>query len=111
MRDMARGPEAKVQDAVVRYARSVGCKAYKFESPGNSGVPDFLFSHINSGPFFMEFKAPGAKPRPLQEIRQSEMADAGCVVFGCVSSVQIGKEIVDDMVNRAKLRHLPVPGL
>ena len=108
---MPRGPEAKIQDAVVAHARSVGCKAYKFESPGNSGVPDFMFTHINCGPFFVEFKAPGAKERPLQVIRQAEMADAGCVVYASVDNVRVGKEIIDDMVNRAKPRHKPVPGL
>lgn len=108
---MARGPEAKIQDDVVRYSRSVGCVAYKFESPGKSGVPDFLFSHINCGPFLMEFKAPGQSPRPLQLIRQAEMADGGFTVFSCVDNRLMGYEIIDDMIARAPLRHRPVLGL
>lgn len=109
---MPRGPESKIQSAATKYARSLGCVTYKFESPGHAGVPDYMLSHINCGPFFMEFKAPGGKQRPLQDIRQSEMADAGCTVFPCVDSLRIAKEIIDDMVNRApNPRHKAVAGL
>lgn len=108
---MPRGPEAKIQDASVKYARKMGCMAIKLESSTYSGLPDFMFSHINCGPFLMEFKAPGKLPRPLQIERQRQMADAGFTVFSCVSSTRVAQEIIEDMVNRAVLRHKPVAGL
>lgn len=94
---MPRGPEAKIQDAVVAHARATGYIAYKFESPNKPGVPDFLFSHPACGPFWVEFKAPGGKPRPLQVVRQAEMAKAGCLVFN-VASARAGTELLDEMV-------------
>lgn len=108
---MPRGPEAKIQDASVKNARKMGCMAIKLDSTTYSGLPDYLFSHINCGPFLMEFKAPGSVPRPLQIERQKQMADAGFVVFSCVSSTRVAAEIVEDMVNRRKPRHKPVAGL
>lgn len=85
--------------------------AIKLESSTYSGLPDFMFSHVNCGPFLIEFKAPGKAPRPLQIERQSQMAQAGFTVFSCVSSTRVAQEIIDDMIARRVLRHKPVPGL
>ncbi|PTY76688.1 nuclease, partial [Heyndrickxia sporothermodurans] len=41
-------------------------RAYKFESPGNAGVPDRLVILPGGRVFFIELKAPGKKSRPLQ---------------------------------------------
>jgi hypothetical protein len=40
--------------------------AYKFESPGNSGVPDRLVLLPDGKIYFVELKAPGKKPRPFR---------------------------------------------
>lgn len=108
---MPRGPEAKIQDAVVKYARKCGLMAIKLESSSLNGLPDFMFSHINCGPFFMEFKAPGSKPRPLQLERHQQMADCGFTVFSCVDSARIGMEIIDAMIERRVPETKPVAGL
>ena len=94
---MAHGPERKIQDKAVKHARSVGCFAVKFESNTAVGVPDFLFSHANCGVFFIEFKAPGQKPKPHQVSRMAEMGAAGCRCFWTDSSRK-AIEIIDKMV-------------
>lgn len=88
MRETGKGG---VQDRCVKYARDQGWYARKFKSPANKAVPDFLFakrvSHIKDGivsdkrlSFFVEFKAPGKKPTPLQLEEHAEMRAAGLVV-------------------------------
>lgn len=108
---MPRGPEAKIQDTVVKYARKKQVMAIKLESSNTNGLPDYLFSHIDCGPFLMEFKAPGRAPRPLQVVRQQEMADHGFTVFPCVDSVRMGMEIIDAMIARRVPETKPVAGL
>ena len=44
----------------------IGGKAYKFVSPGNNGVPDRLVCLPGGRVVFVELKAPGQGPRPLQ---------------------------------------------
>lgn len=58
--------ESKIERAVCAYAKKKGMEVYKFVSPGRSGVPDRIFIHHGSI-LFIEFKAPGQKPRPLQQ--------------------------------------------
>lgn len=56
-------------------------RAYKFESPGNSGVPDRLVLLPGGRVFFIELKAPGKKSRPLQVAQQRKIASLGCEVL------------------------------
>lgn len=60
------GPEAKVEAAIVRYAKSKGCLVYKFTSPSRRSVPDRLFITPNGVVGFLEIKAPGKEPTPAQ---------------------------------------------
>jgi hypothetical protein len=55
--------------------------AYKFESPGNSGVPDRLVILPGGRVYFIELKAPGKKSRPLQIAQQRKIASLGCPVL------------------------------
>ena len=43
-----------------------GCKAIKFEDPGEAGAPDRLVITPMGLTFFVEFKQPGEKPRRNQ---------------------------------------------
>lgn len=54
--------EVYLRDAVQR----AGGRAYKFVSPGNNGVPDRLVCLPGGQAVFVELKAPGKPPRPLQ---------------------------------------------
>lgn len=104
---MPRGPEAKIQDAVVKQARAWRFVAFKLESNSMSGVPDYFFSHVESGPFLIEFKSPTGSPSKIQAARHVELAKAGVRVF-VVKSIRVGKEILEDMMWGADLRHKPV---
>lgn len=59
--------EKKLRDKI----KQSGGRAYKFVSPGNSGVPDRIIVMPGAKIYFVEMKRPGEKPRKLQE-RQIE---------------------------------------
>lgn len=56
-----------------------GC-AYKFVSPGMSGVPDRLVVLPGNAVGFVELKAPGKKSRPEQCYQQRKLENLGCYV-------------------------------
>jgi hypothetical protein len=60
--------------------RKAGGKAYKFVSPGNDGVPDRLVVFPGGRIYFVELKAPGKKPRPLQVKQMRDLKNFGCDV-------------------------------
>ena len=76
--------EREVERRLVEEVRKRGGKALKFVSPGHGGVPDriVLLPHGRMG--FVEVKAPGEKPRPLQ-VR----------VFGWLRKLGFIVEVVD----------------
>lgn len=47
--------------------KTIGGRAYKFVSPGNTGVPDRMVCLPGGRIAFVELKAPGKKPTALQE--------------------------------------------
>lgn len=68
--------ESLVEKAVCKHAQTLGFLVYKFVSPGQKGVPDRLFlrkGHV----IFVEFKAPGEAPDPMQEEQHKRLRDAG----------------------------------
>lgn len=81
--------EEKLRDAV----RRAGGKAYKFTSPGNDGVPDRLLVMPGGRIGFVEVKAPGKKPTPLQQARIRELEELGCLVQVLDHSEDIQKAI------------------
>lgn len=59
-------PEETVETHLRDRAEALGFLCYKFTSPGNNGVPDrILIGH--GATIFVETKAPGGKPRKLQQ--------------------------------------------
>lgn len=81
--------EVYLRDQVKKH----GGKAYKFESPGNDGVPDRLVIFPKNGVYFVELKAPGKKPRPLQIKQMAVLSSLGCDV-----RVIDSKEQVDEFI-------------
>lgn len=78
--------------------KKAGGKAYKFESPGNDGVPDRIVIFPQNRIHFVELKAPGKKPRPLQVKQMNTLTDFGCSVL-----VIDSKKGVDDFIKWVKL--------
>lgn len=71
-------------------ARKRGGIALKFTSPGMDGMPDRLILMPGGRMAFVEVKAPGRKPRPLQESRHSMLRRLGFRVYVLDSREQIG---------------------
>lgn len=58
--------ESKIEKKLVSLVRRSGGECLKFVSPGNAGVPDRIVMMPHGKIHFVELKAPGEKPRPLQ---------------------------------------------
>lgn len=69
--------EKDVEAYLVRRVKELGGVAYKFVSPGHAGVPDRLICLPGGLAWFVELKAPGKKPRPLQEVELRKLRDLG----------------------------------
>ena len=72
------------------YIESHGGLALKFISPGFAGVPDRLVLMPGGKMCFMELKAPGRKPRPLQVRRIKQLRALGFKVFVVDGKEKIG---------------------
>jgi hypothetical protein len=58
--------ERDIEQHLVKAIAKLGGKAYKWSSPSNRAVPDRICFLPNGGLVFIECKATGKKPTPLQ---------------------------------------------
>ena len=72
-----RDVEAYLRDQI----KQLGGIAYKFTSPGNTGVPDRLVLLPGGRVVFVELKAPGKKSTPIQLRQQRRIQDLGFQVL------------------------------
>lgn len=72
--------EREVEQALVRQVRKHGGIAPKLTSPANAGMPDRLIILPPGKVCFIEVKAPGKKPRPLQLRQMDRLTNLGCMV-------------------------------
>lgn len=86
--------EQKFREAV----KAVGGVAVKFTSPGWDGMPDRLALLPGGRMAFVEVKAPGEKPRPLQAARHRMLRRLGFKVYVLDDEEQIGG-IIDEIKN------------
>lgn len=68
--------ESDVERYLVDRITSLGGLCWKFTSPGTAGVPDRIVI-MNNQVIFVEVKAPGEEPRPLQIKRFRQIEDKG----------------------------------
>lgn len=73
--------------------KAAGGLAVKFTSPGFDGVPDRLALLPGGRMAFVEVKAPGKKPRPLQLARHRQLRQLGFKVYVLDDEGQIEKII------------------
>ena len=86
--------EKEIEKKVCDYAKSKGCLVYKFVSPAHRGVPDRMFVTQAGKVFFIEFKALGKKPTPLQLHEMKKMEDSN-VSVSWTDNVSVGKMLID----------------
>ena len=78
--------ESKLTNAV----KQNGGVCWKFTSPGTAGVPDRIVLMPKGHIAFVEVKAPGEKPRPLQLKRKRMLEGLGFPVYVVDNIEQIG---------------------
>ena len=90
--------EKTIEQKLVTAVKKQGGICPKFVSPGFDGMPDRLVL-LPFGRFaFVEVKAPGEKPRPLQLARHRLLSRLGFRVYVLDSEEQIGG-VLDEIEN------------
>ena len=88
--------EKTIEQKIVTAVKKAGGICPKFVSPGFDGMPDRLLLLPHGRFAFVEVKAPGEKPRPLQLARHRLLRCLGFKVYVLDSEEQIGG-IIDEI--------------
>ena len=82
--------EKSIEQKLVREVKAAGGICPKLACPGYDGMPDRMVLLPNGRLGFVEVKAPGKKPRPLQTARHEMLTRLGFKVYVLDSQEQIG---------------------
>ena len=82
--------EKTIEKKLIIAAKDMGGIAPKFISPGLDGMPDRIVLLPGGRMGFVEVKAPGKVPRPLQEARHRMLRMLGFKVYVLDTVDQIG---------------------
>ena len=85
--------ESEIEKYLRERVEELSGKAYKFISPGNSGVPDRMICLPKGRIYFVELKTSGKSPRPLQLLQIKRLRELGFSVY-----VIDSKEKVDRLI-------------
>lgn len=85
--------EKTLEHKFVMEVKRAGGLALKLVSPGFDGMPDRLLLMDGGRAAFVEVKAPGKKPRPLQRARHQLLRRMGFHVFVLDEESQISRII------------------
>ena len=88
--------EKTVEQKLVAAVKKMGGICPKWVSPGFDGMPDRIVLLPGAKIGFVEVKAPGEKPRPLQLSRHRLLRRLGFSVYVLDGAEQIGG-IIDDI--------------
>ena len=91
--------EKEIENYLVRKIKNKKGIAYKFTSPGNSGVPDRLCLLPNGKIFFVELKSPGKKPRALQVNQITKIMSLGQRVYVVDSKEKVDEVLETELFN------------
>lgn len=91
--------EKAIEAKLVKAVKIMGGLAPKFVSPGLDGMPDRLLLLPNGQVAFVEVKAPGKKPRPLQVRRKRQLEALGFSVYVLDDEGRIGG-MLDEIMER-----------
>ncbi|WMJ87771.1 VRR-NUC domain-containing protein [Anaerocolumna sp. MB42-C2] len=81
--------EKLIEQKLVKTVKRMGGIAPKFISPGFDGMPDRIVLLPNEKIGFVEIKALGGKPRPLQLARHRMLRELGFQVYVLDEETQI----------------------
>jgi len=89
--------EKEIEKKLTLEAKKRGGLALKFISPGFDGMPDRIVLMPKGKIAFVEVKAPGKHPRPLQMARHKLLRSLGFKVFVLDDEKEIHK-IIDNIL-------------
>jgi hypothetical protein len=72
--------ESAIEKALKKRVEALGGLCEKFVSPGRRSVPDRILTFPNGVIIFVELKAPGKEPTPLQQRDHARRRALGCDV-------------------------------
>lgn len=90
--------ETLIEHQLIHAIQAHGGLCWKWIAPGTTGVPDriaILPSHQDAEIIFIEVKAPGQKPRPIQTYRINQLKKLGAHVY-IIDSPQAIKQMLSD---------------
>lgn len=73
--------ESDIEKKLVQGVKAVGGRAYKFVSPGNSGVPDRLVALPGGRIEFVELKTETGRLSKLQQHQIRQLNALGCATY------------------------------
>ena len=82
--------EKLIEQKLIRAVKAAGGVAVKFVSPGYDGMPDRIVLLPGGKMAFVEVKAHGMKPRPLQIRRHGMLKRLGFLMYVLDDEKQIG---------------------
>lgn len=85
--------EKEIEAALVKTVKKIG--GFSLKQTGMAGIPDRLILLPDGKCAFVELKAPGEKPRKLQEIRMKQLRKLGFKCYVIDGVEQIKKAIYD----------------
>ena len=88
--------EKQIENMLTRSVKKAGGIALKFVSPGFAGIPDRLVLLPDGMCAFVELKAPGKHPRPLQTARHKMLQKLGFKVY-VIDSVEQIEGVINDI--------------
>lgn len=89
--------EKQIEQKLTIATKNMGGIAPKFISPGFDGMPDRIVLLPSGHMAFVEVKAPGKAPRPLQEARHRMLRRLGFQVYVLDDERQI-KAVLDEIM-------------
>ena len=92
--------EKDIEQKIIAAVKKHGGICPKWISPGFDGVPDRIAIFPKAGICFIEAKAHGKKPRPLQKRRHKQLRHFGFRVY-----VIDRKEQIEAMIEEMEERH------
>lgn len=90
--------ESFIEEKLTKAVKQNGGVCWKFTSPGTAGVPDRIILMPEGRIAFVEVKAPGEKPRPLQQSRHRLLRRLGFKVY-VLDALEDIEKIISEVKN------------